>query len=197
MTDPSITRVLSRLSAGDKAAAEELYSLVYGRLRELARGFMREEKAGHVLQTTALVNEACLRLLGLRDVPWEDRRHFFRVAARAMRRVLIDHARKRNSGKRGAGAQVVPLDDVLDQGRTLFAYPTLDFIALDIALEKLLLTERRKGRVVELLYFGGLTPDQISEVLDVNRRTVDRDWSFARLWLIREMETVHPGPASN
>ncbi|MBD3161525.1 MAG: sigma-70 family RNA polymerase sigma factor [Candidatus Latescibacteria bacterium] len=184
-----VTRILVRLTQGDEVAQEELFSIVYSELRRLARSFMRYERPDHTLQTTALVNEACLKLLGMDEVRWEDRSHFFQAAARAMRRVLIDHARARSRQKRGQGATKLPLDEIGDEAARVFSTPRLDIIALDNSLTKLAEEHGRQARVVELLFYAGLTRPETAEVLDVTRSTVDRDWRFARTWLIREMKT--------
>ncbi len=179
---------LSRIVAGDQSAYDELIPLIYDELHLVARSMMRQERPNHTLQTTALVNEACIRLLRLNRVEWEDRAHFIRVAATAMRRVLVDHARGRNRQRRGSGLEPLPLEEIEKQGAVFFDYPDLRILDLDAALEKLAALEERKEKVVELLYFGGLTREEVAEVLGVTRRTVFRDWSFARLWLIRELE---------
>ena len=192
--DPRLTTqveaALARIVAGDQSAYDELIPLIYDELHLVARSMMRRERAHHTLQTTALVNEACIRLLRLDHVEWEDRAHFIRVAARAMRRVLVDHARGRNRQRRGGGVEPLPLEEIEKQGADFFDYPDLRILALDEALHKLAAVEERKAQVVELLYFGGLTREEVAEVLGVTSRTVFRDWSFARLWLIRELEGV-------
>ncbi len=190
--DPTVTEqveaALARIVAGDQTAYDDLIPLIYDELHQVASSFMRRERQHHTLQTTALVNEACIRLLRLDRVQWEDRAHFIRVAARAMRRVLVDHARGRNRLKRGEGEDTLPLEDIERQGAAVFGYPDLRILALDMAMDKLAAVEERKAQVVELLYFGGLTLEETAKVLGVSRRTVDRDWLFARLWLIRELE---------
>ncbi len=190
--DPQLTEqveaALARIVAGDQSAYDDLIPLVYDELHLVARHFMRRERAHHTLQTTALVNEACIRLLRLNRVQWEDRTHFIRVAAHAMRRVLVDHARGRNRQRRGSGVEPLPLEEIERQGAVVFGYPDLRILALDMAMDKLSEIAKRKAQVVELLYFGGLTREETAEVLGVTRRTVERDWSFARLWLIRELE---------
>jgi RNA polymerase sigma factor (TIGR02999 family) len=179
---------LARIVAGDQDAYDDLIPLIYDELHLVARTLMHRERPHHTLQTTALVNEACIRLLRLRHVVWEDQAHFIRVAASAMRRVLVDHARGRNRHCRGSGKEPLPLEEIEREGATFFDYPDLRILALDAALDKLSAVEERKARVVELLYFGGLTREETAEVLGVTPRTVFRDWSFARLWLIRELE---------
>lgn len=183
-----VEAALARIVAGDQTAYDDLIPLIYDELHQVASSFMRRERPHHTLQTTALVNEACIRLLRLDRVQWEDRAHFIRVAARAMRRVLVDHARGRNRLRRGSGKDPLPLEEIERQGAAVFGYPDLRILALDMAMDKLAAVEERKAQVVELLYFGGLTLEETAKVLGVSRRTVDRDWLFARLWLIRELE---------
>lgn len=185
----AVTVVLGRLRAGEREAFDQLFPLVYGELRDLARLFLRREREGHTLQPTALTHEAYLRLLGDQSLAWQDRSHFLAVAARAMRRVLVEHARARRRRKRGGPAEPVPLDTAILRS---VAGPAgddpVDLIALDRALSRLEKADARKVRVVEFLYFGGLTAQEAAEVLGVTGRTVERDWRFARLWLLRELE---------
>ena len=184
-----VEAALARIASGDADGYDDLIPLVYDELRTVARYFMGRERGRHTLQTTALVNEACIRLLGLRKVQWRDRAHFVQVAARTMRRVLVDHARGRGRKRRGGGmAEPIPLEEVERDGAALFDYPNLRILELHDALDKLGAIEARKAQVVELLYFGGLTRAETARVLGVARRTVDRDWLHARLWLIRELE---------
>jgi len=161
---------------------------VEAELRRLARGYMRRERRGHTLQTTALVNEAFLRLTDARTVGWQDRAHFVGIAARLMRRVLVDHARARGYQKRGGGVQRV----TLNEGFVASPEPALDVIALDRALEALAAVDTRKGRVIELRFFGGLSVEETAEVLRVSPDTVKRDWRLAKLWLLRELEGEKP-----
>ena len=196
-SDPSkseIDDILSRFAQGEAAAGELLFSRIYDELRSLARSFMAHERDGHTLQTTALVNEACIRMISLNRTTWTGRAHFLRVAARAMRRILIDHARARKSRKRGGGEVMLPLEEVQAEGAGLFAYPSLDLIALDTALDRLEALDERKARIVELLCFAGLTVVDTAQVLGVTRRTVHREWQFARLWLIRAMNGTPGSP---
>ena len=146
---------------------------------------MAGERAGHSLQATALVNEAYLRLINAKDVPWRDRAHFLAVAARVMRRILVDHARARHYQKRGGDAVRVTLDDALVVARE----PDEDFVALDDALTALEAIDARKSQVVEMRFFGGLTIDETAEALQISRDTVKRDWNIAKLWLLRELRT--------
>lgn len=158
--------------------------LVEAELRRLARAYMGRERRGHTLQTTALVNEAFLRLTGARQVRWQDRAHFLGISARLMRRVLVDHARARGYRKRGGGVQRV----TLHEGLVASTDPALDVLALDRALDALAAVDARKSRVIELRFFGGLSVEETAEVLHVSSDTVKRDWRLAKLWLLRELE---------
>jgi RNA polymerase sigma-70 factor (ECF subfamily) len=180
---PQMTQLLVAWSNGDAAALDELAPLVYDELRRLARRHMSREREGHTLQTTALVNEAYLRLIDQHDVRWQNRAHFFAIAARMMRRILIDHARSRHYEKRGGGAPRVSLDDAaeLSGGRAA------ELVSLDEALKALAEIDERKARVVELRYFGGLTAEEIAEVVGCSPDTVTREWRRAKAWLRREM----------
>ena len=178
-----VTELLLAWGRGDRSALDELMPLVHQELRRLARSQMRGERDHHTLQTTALVNEAFLRLVDLRRIRWQDRAHFLALSAQLMRRVLVDHARSRNVQKRGGGATRVVLDDVLvaapDRGA--------DLVALDEALEHLARVDPRKSRVVELRFFGGLSVEETAEALRVSVDTVMRDWKLAKVWLLREL----------
>jgi RNA polymerase sigma-70 factor, ECF subfamily len=180
----AVTDLLRAWSDGDKDALEGLLPLVEAELRRLARGYMRRERPEHTLQTTALVNEAFLRLTDARRIRWQDRAHFLGISARLMRRVLVDHARARGYRKRGGGAQRV----TLDEGLVALPEPGLDVLALDRALEALAKVDTRKSRTVELRFFGGLSVEETAEVLHVSTDTVKRDWRLAKLWLLRELE---------
>jgi RNA polymerase sigma factor (TIGR02999 family) len=179
----AVTELLRAWADGDDGALERLTPLVEAELRRLARGYMRRERRGHTLQTTALVNEAFLRLTDARRVRWQDRAHFLGISARLMRRVLVDHARSRGYQKRGGGARRV----TLNEGLATAPEPALDVVALDRALSALAAVDARKGRVVELRYFGGLSVEETAEVLGVSPDTVKRDWRLAKLWLLREL----------
>jgi len=179
-----VTGLLRAWSDGDETAFEQLVPLVEAELRRLARGYMRREREGHTLQTTALVNEAFLRLVDARQVCWNDRAHFLGISARLMRRVLVDHARARNYQKRGGRAIKITLRD----GVALTSEPLLDLIAIDRALQKLAAIDERKARVVELRFFGGLSVDETAEVLHVSTDTVKRDWRLAKLRLLRDLK---------
>ena len=176
-----VTRMLLDWRQGDAQALEKLTPVVYDELRRLARSFMRGERAGHVLQTTALVHEAYIKLVDL-ELHWKDRVHFYSVAARLMRRVLVDFARERNAEKRGGGVAPLALDEAL-----VGAERNLDLIALDQALEQLGRIDERKVKVVEMRSFAGLTIEEVAEVLDISHATVERDLSFARAFLTRRL----------
>jgi len=179
-----ITDLLHAWGDGDDGALAQLTPLVEAELRRLARGYMRRERRGHTLQTTALVNEAFLRLTDARRVRWQDRAHFLGISARLMRRVLVDHARSRGCGKRGGGAERV----TLDEGLVTSPEPAVDLLALDRALEALAAVDVRKSRVIELRFFGGLSVEEAADVLHVSIDTVKRDWRLAKLWLLRELD---------
>lgn len=183
---PNVTALLLAWREGESRAFDELMPLLYGELRFLASKALRGEAKGHTLRTTALVHEAYVRLVGA-EVDWEGQGHFMRVAARAMRRVLVDHARKRKSQKRGGGATPLELDSL--EGILPAAGKPQDVLDLDEALERLITLEERKGRVVELHYFGGLSYDEIAEALEVSAATVHRDLRMARAWLYNELRT--------
>lgn len=177
-----ITGWLARWNNGDETALEKLVPLVYQELHRLASRYMCAERSGHLLQTTALVNEAYLRLHNTNRIQWQDRNHFYAVAARAMRRVLVDFARARNQQKRNGGRQV-SFDDSL----TVISDRSADITALDDALTTLAKLDRRQSQIVELRFFGGLTEPQIAGVLGISTRTVSSDWRVARSWLLREL----------
>jgi len=184
VTSPGyITGLLARADVGDSAALEELFPLVYGQLRVAAEYALRREATGHTLQATALVHEAYLKLVGGGPIPARNRAHFLGIAARAMRQILVDHARRRRASKRGGGARAATLDiDPADP-----AAPADDVIALDDALNRLSGVSDRLRKVVELRFFAGLSEEEIAETLGVTTRTVQRDWAKARAWLYREM----------
>lgn len=186
MSQPSadeITGLLAAWSGGDESALERLMPLVYGELRRLARHYMNRESPGHTLQTTALVNEAYLRLVNWKEVQWQNRAHFFAVSARMMRRILVDFARDKHYLKRGGGTLRVSLSEAAsftgDRGA--------DLVALDEALTALAKVDPRKGQVVEMRFFGGLSVEEVAEVLKVSEETVMRDWRLAKVWLLREL----------
>ena len=178
-----VTLLLIDWGNGDQAALDELIPLVYDELRMLARRYMRRESQDHTLQTSALVNEAYLRLVDQRSVQWQNRAHFFAVAAQVMRHILIDHARRYHYAKRGAGAQKIPLDEaaVFTEQRAA------EFVALDDALASLATLDPRRSEIVELRFFGGLSIEETAEVLKVSSPTVQREWRAAKAWLSRFM----------
>ena len=177
------TTLLLAWRQGDEAALGELISLVYQELRRLAHRYMAGQRAGHTLQTTALVHETYLRLVDCRRVRWHDRTHFLAVAATLMRRILVDYARSRNANKRGGEVQSVSLDENLEFSPAKDAH----LIALDECLEQLAAIDHRKSKVVELKFFGGLETAEVAEVLGVSEPTVLRDWKLAKVWLLREL----------
>jgi RNA polymerase sigma factor (TIGR02999 family) len=184
-----VSSLLRAWSDGDQQALQKLTPIVYDELRRLARYYMSAERTGHSLQTTALVNEAYLRLTDYKRMRWENRAHFFAVSAQLMRRILVDRARRHNR-KRGAGVQHVSLEDTAVVGER-----DEDLIALDEALHSLARFDSRKAQVVELRFFGGLSVEETAEVLKISPITVMRDWSTARAWLYREMKGEIPhGP---
>ena len=183
-TRPSeITGLLTAWRAGDAGALEQLVDALYGELHRLARRCMAGERAGHSLQPTALVNEAYLRLIDARQVPWQNREHFLAVAARQMRRVLVDIARAKGYQKRGGAAVHVTFDEALP----VMQEPGRDLLALDDALDALARVDERKARVVEMRFFGGLSVEQSARALQVSVDTVMRDWKMAKAWLLREL----------
>lgn len=181
-----VTRLLSAWSEGDRAALDRLLPLVEHELRRLAHRHMRRERGDHTLQTTALVNEAYLRLIGQRQVRWQNRAHFFGIAAQFMRRILIDHARKHAYAKRGGGARKISLD----QAPVLSDERAAELVALDDALRSLAELDQRKSRVVELRYFGGLSVEETAEVVGISPDTVAREWRRAKAFLRRELSAA-------
>lgn len=182
-TGRAVTQLLGEWRSGDEQALEALTPLVYDELRRLAQRYMRRERPGHTLQATALVNEAFVGLLGM-DVAWQDRAHFFAVAARLMRRILIDYAKARNSEKRGAGAAPV----TLHEGQIAAAAAPVDLLVIDDALSRLAAVDARKSDVLVLHFFGGLTYDEMAEALAVSPATVHRDLRLGKAWLLNELE---------
>lgn len=188
----TLTQLLNGLPDGDPSAAASLLPLVYDELRELARQRMRQERADHTLQATALVHEAFLRLVGSGssgDGPWEGRRHFFAAAAEAMRRILVDAARKSQSLKRGGDRKRLCLDSL----ELSIAEPPEDLIALDEALDELARVHEQKAALVKLKFFAGLTTEQAAEALGISTATAERHWAFARAWLFRRINAGKPG----
>ena len=178
-----ITQLLAEWRDGNQAALDDLYPLVYDELHRLARRYMSKERKGHTLQTTALINEAYVRLVDQRNVQWANRSHFFAISAQIMRRILIDHARRQAYAKRGGGARQVSLEET-----AVFVQDNLsEFLRLDEALKSLAELDPRRSQVVELKYFGGLNNDEIAGVLKISKNTVIRDWNMARAWLYRQL----------
>ena len=195
MATPSeneITLLLVDWSNGDQSALDELMPIVYRELRVIAGSYMRRESPGHTLQTSALINEAYLRLVDQRSVQWRNRAHFYGVAAQMMRRILVDHARARTRVKRGGGALRVDLDEA-----AIVSQQATEVVALDDALRSLAEMDPRKSQIVEMRFFGGLTTDEVAEVLKVAPTTVEREWRKAKAWLhqaIREEGIDEAGP---
>ena len=184
-----VTVLLRAWHAGDEDAYRQLSSILYDELRQVAARYMRRQAPGDTLQATALVHEVFMRLVDARKVDWQDRNHFLAVAARSMRRVLVDLARAKGSTKRGSGAAHLPLDSKIASPES----SSVDLLALDAALDRLGAFDVRKVRVIELRFFGGLTVEETAQILDVSPDTIARDWRMARTWLLRELD---PGRAS-
>jgi len=187
-SEAKITELLLAWGEGDEAALEQLIPLVYQELHRLARHYMRQEQPGHILETTALINEAYLRLVDGNRVHWQNRSHFYALCARAMRRILIDHAKSRRRAKRGGGAHEVSLDEVASLAQDRAA----ELVLLDEALKRLETFDKRKSQVVELRFFGGLSIEETAEVMKISTISVSRDWSTAKAWLHREMSGKEP-----
>ena len=185
MSEPSehITRLLVQWSDGDAAAMDELLPLVYADLRRLADAYLRRERFDHTLQSTALVHEAFLKLIDQRETHWKNRAHFFGIAAQAIRRILVDHARQRKAEKRGGNA----IRLALDQSIAAVNQKDVDVMALDDALTRLADLDKRQAEIVELRFFGGLSIDETAEVLHISAPTVKREWASARAWLFRDL----------
>ncbi|MEZ5426267.1 MAG: sigma-70 family RNA polymerase sigma factor [Pyrinomonadaceae bacterium] len=175
-----ITALLHEWKKGKKDAFDQLFPFVYHELRRRASAYLRNERRGHTLQTTALVNEAYLKLVDKDEIEWEDRNHFFAIAAQAMRRILVDHARTKKRKKRGGENEDLPLEEARFVSAT---EKSVDLVALDDALNELAQFDRRQAQVVELKYFGGMTVDETAEVLGISNVTVRRDWNMAKAWL--------------
>jgi RNA polymerase sigma factor (TIGR02999 family) len=188
--DPRLTSLLLAWQRGDKSAANELVPLVYAHLRNIAANRLRAERDGHTLQPTALVHEAWLRLMRQHGADWQNRSQFFAIAAQIMRRILVDHARRRLASKRGDGAAMLDIDELAD----VIASPMPDdrLVSLNTALEQLSAIDERQARVVELRFFGGLSVEETAEVLTLSPTTVKREWATARAWLFR---AVQHGPS--
>ena len=187
MLDPTITPLtdlLIRWRSGDQEALQSLMPLVYDEMRRLAHGYLRRERPGHTLQSTALVHEAFVRLTGNAPPQWEDRSHFFGIAAHLMRQILVEYARSRNAGKRGGAVLKLSIDSVEEPS----VRPDLDIVALDDALKDLARIDFQQSRVVELRFFSGLSIEDTAQVLGISESTVKRDWNTARVWLYRELD---------
>lgn len=186
MTQPpthEVTQLLIEWSNGDKAALDKLMPLIHEELRRLAHHYMSRERRGHTLQTTALINEAYLRLVNRKNVHWQNRAHFFAIAAQCMRSILVDHARGLAYAKRGGGGTKIPLDDAMTVSREKAA----EVVALDEALLTLSELDPKQSRVVELRFFGGLTIEETAEVLDLSPATIKREWMSAKAWLFNQL----------
>jgi len=183
-----VTELLVAWSKGDERALDALTPLVYDELRRLAHSYMRQERAGHTLQSTALVHEAFLRLVDQR-VQWNSRAHFFGIAAQMMRRILVDHAKAQSTAKRGAGAVLIELEE----GLATAPNRDVDLLALDEALERLTKVDPQRSRIVELRFFAGLSNEESAEVLGVSPATIQRQWAGARAWLFHELSTAEAG----
>jgi RNA polymerase sigma factor (TIGR02999 family) len=184
-SDPKteITQLLKLWQQGDSEALESLMPKVYSELKRLAASYLRRERPDHTLQSAALVNEAYVRLVDQNETQWQNKAHFFGIAAQMMRRILADHARSHNAEKRGAGAPMLELDEALAQAQTR----SIDLLSLDDALQKLEKLDPRQGKIVELRFFGGLSIEDTANVLGIAPATVKRDWTAARAWLFREV----------
>ncbi len=183
-----VTQLLAAWEQGDQAALDKLLPLVYDELHQMAKRYMSRQDSAHTLQTTALIHEAYLKLVGQPAKHWQNRAHFFGVAAQAMRHILVDYARSHQYAKRGGGATVIELDDALVVSQERAA----ELVALDDALQELAQVDARKSQVVELRYFGGLSVEETAEVLKISAVTVMRDWSMAKAWLHRELSNSSP-----
>lgn len=179
--------MLAEWSDGNQSALDELYPLVYDELHRLARRYMSRERKGHTLQTTALINEAYVRLVDQKNVHWANRSHFFAISAQIMRRILIDHARRHAYAKRGGGAQQISLDEA-----AVVSGQASEMLRLDEALQSLAEMDPRRSQVVELRYFGGLSNEEIAGVLKISENTVTRDWNMARAWLYQQLAGSSP-----
>ena len=182
-----VTELLQQWSVGRQEALDQLLPAIYAELKRLAGSYLRRERPDHTLQATALVHEAFLKLVDQRDVRWQNRAHFFGIAAQIMRRILVDHARAHTASKRGSGERPLSLED----GLAIVPAPDVDVLALDEALTRLAAIDPQQSRVVELRFFGGLTMDETAEVLGISAATIGREWTLAKAWLYAEL-----GPAS-
>lgn len=183
-----VTLLLKELTDGDENAPEVLLPLVYDELKRLAGGYMRNERDGHTLQATALVHEAYIRLVDWKSTGWQNRAHFFAVAAQMMRQILVDHARQNRAEKRGSGVPRLALDDAV----SFAAENDIDLFALDEALTRLEKFDERQCRIIELRFFGGLTIEETSEVMKLSPATIKNEWTMARTWLYNQLKTSNP-----
>jgi RNA polymerase sigma factor (TIGR02999 family) len=174
-----VSIILRAWSSGDRAAADELLPCIYDELRKIAAQYLRKERSDHTLQPTALVHEAYLKLVDISHVEWQDRAHFFAVAAQVMRHILVDHARARRTDKRGGEVQRIALDEAISFSKE----PDVDLLSLDESLKQLATFDEQQARIVELKFFGGLTIEEIAEVLKISPATVKREWTMAKAWL--------------
>jgi RNA polymerase sigma factor (TIGR02999 family) len=184
---PDVTQLLVNWSRGDNAALEELMPLVYGELRRLASAYLRRERSNHTLQSTALVNEAFMRLVNQQDVQWKSRAHFYAIAAQMIRRILVDYARSQHAEKRGAGAVKLVLDEAMAVPQQA---ADIDLLGLNDALERLAELDERQSRIVELRFFTGLSIEETAEVMNLSPASIKREWQTARAWLFREMSNA-------
>ncbi|HEX7312554.1 MAG TPA: sigma-70 family RNA polymerase sigma factor [Pyrinomonadaceae bacterium] len=181
---PNITEVLERWSNGEQSALDELMPLIYKELRRLAGNYIRRERHDHTLQPTALINEVFVRLIDQHDIKWQNRAHFFGIAATLMRRILVDHARSHQAAKRGGGQYSLSLS----KADRIARQPSVDLLAVHLALEELEELDPQQSRIVELRFFGGLTIEETAEVLGLGHATIEREWKMARSWLRHELE---------
>lgn len=183
--ETDVTTLLRRFQHGDEDAQSKLIAAVYDELKVIASRYMRRENEAHTLQTTALVNEAYLKLVNIKSAEWKDRAHFFAVASQIMRRILVDHARRHIAGKRGGGFDMLPLEE----GLVFSPQRSRDMIKLDEALERLEKTDERVSKIIELRFFGGLSIEETAEALGLSSRTVKREWTFGKAWLKNEFQS--------
>lgn len=185
MSDEAITQLLLKSSRGDKSALDELMPVVYQELRRLAESYIKSERPDHTLQATALVHEAYLRLIDQRSVDWKNRAQFFGLAARMMRRILMNHAEAHNAAKRGGQGKKLSLDEAI----SFFNDQQVDLLELNEALDRLSVLDERQSDIIELRFFGGLTLEEVADVLHISLATVKREWNMAKTWLYRELST--------
>jgi len=182
-SQPEITQLLEEARRGDQTAIDALFEAVYVELRRMAKDYLRDERSDHTLQATALVHEAYLRLIGGQQIVWQNRAQFFSIASQVMRHILVDHARRHSADKRGQGAGKLSLNDAID----LAAAQNIDLVALNDALVTLAVLDEEQSKIVELRFFGGLTINEIAEILEISEMSVSRKWKTARLWLHQQV----------